>query len=42
MVRNRFDQQLENLNNELVTMGALCEDAITSAIRAQEKSVRLT
>ncbi|MBQ3615499.1 MAG: phosphate signaling complex protein PhoU [Anaerotignum sp.] len=34
MVRNRFDQQLENLNNELVTMGALCEDAITSAIRA--------
>ena len=34
MVRNRFDQQLDNLNNELVTMGALCEDAITSAIRA--------
>ncbi|MBR5230216.1 MAG: phosphate signaling complex protein PhoU [Firmicutes bacterium] len=34
MVRNRFDQQLENLNNELVTMGALCEDAITFATRA--------
>ena len=34
MVRNRFDQQLENLNNELVTMGALCEDAVNFAIKA--------
>ena len=34
MVRNRFDQQLETLNTELVTMGALCEDAITYASEA--------
>lgn len=34
MVRNRFDQQLEKLNDELVTMGAMCEEGITSAIRA--------
>ena len=34
MVRNRFDQQLENLNTELVTMGAICEDAITFATKA--------
>lgn len=33
-MRNRFDQQLEKLNVELVTMGALCEDAVTYAIRA--------
>lgn len=33
-MRNRFDQQLEKLNVELVTMGALCEDALTYAIRA--------
>ncbi len=34
MVRNRFDQQLENLNTALVTMGALCEDAVTFAGKA--------
>ena len=33
-MRNRFDQQLEKLNVELVTMGALCEDALSYAIRA--------
>ena len=33
-MRNRFDQQLEKLNMELVTMGALCEDALTYAIKA--------
>lgn len=33
-MRNRFDQQLEKLNVELVTMGALCEDALTYAIKA--------
>ena len=26
-MRNRFDQQLEMLNSELITMGALCEEA---------------
>ena len=33
-MRNRFDSQLENLNAELITMGALCEQAITIAINA--------
>lgn len=33
-MRNKFDQQLEKLNVELVTMGALCEDALTYAIKA--------
>lgn len=33
-MRNRFDQKLEKLNVELVTMGALCEDALTYAIKA--------
>ena len=33
-MRNRFDQQLMQLNVELVTMGALCEEALTYAIRA--------
>ena len=29
-MRNRFDSQLEELNLELITMGALCEDAISA------------
>ena len=33
-MRNRFDEQLEKLNAELITMGALCEQAITIAINA--------
>lgn len=33
-MRNRFDEQLEKLNAELITMGALCEQAITIAIGA--------
>lgn len=33
IMRNRFDIQLENLNNELITMGALCEEAVTSAVK---------
>ena len=32
-MRNRFDEQLNTLNNELITMGALCEDAISSAVK---------
>ena len=32
-MRNRFDEQLNILNNELITMGALCEDAISSAVK---------
>ena len=33
-MRNRFDQQLEKLNVELVTMGALCEEAIALAAKS--------
>ena len=32
-MRNRFDEQLNNLNNELIIMGALCEEAISSAVK---------
>ena len=32
-MRNRFDRQLSQLNTELVKMGALCEEAITYAVR---------
>lgn len=34
MMRNRFDTQLDQLNNELIHMGALVEDAINSAVCA--------
>lgn len=38
-MRNRFDAQLLKLNDMLIDMGALCEEAITYAIRAlNEKS----
>ena len=33
-MRNRFDAQLELLNQELVTMGSLIENAIESAVKA--------
>ena len=33
-MRNRFDDMLENLNIELIRMGALCEDAISTATNA--------
>ena len=32
-MRNRFNKQLHALNNELITMGALCEEAISSAAK---------
>ena len=32
-MRNRFDEQLNTLNNELITMGALCEEAISSTVK---------
>ena len=32
-MRNRFDEQLNTLNNELITMGALCEEAISCAVK---------
>ena len=31
-MRTRFDEQLEQLHVELITMGALCEEAITLAL----------
>ena len=33
-MRNRFDTQLELLNNQLIEMGALCESAIAYAAKA--------
>lgn len=33
-MRTNFDEQLETLNIELITMGALCEDAISAAVKA--------
>ena len=41
-MRNRFDQELEQLNNELIEMGALIERAIGDASRALlEKDLEL-
>lgn len=33
-MRNKFDIQLEELNNDLISMGALCENAIACAVKA--------
>ena len=33
-MRNRFDQQLFELNRELIEMGSMCEEAIASAAKA--------
>ena len=33
MVTHKFDEQLDNLNNELIKMGKLCEQAISGAIK---------
>ena len=33
-MRSRFDEQLEQLNRELISMGALCEEAIGRSVRA--------
>jgi len=32
-MRNKFDSQLERLNLELITMGSLCEDAISASVK---------
>lgn len=32
-MRNRFDRQLLKLNEQLITMGALCEDVIAGAVK---------
>jgi phosphate transport system protein len=33
-MRSRFDEQLSLLNKELITMGALCEEAISLDLKA--------
>ncbi len=42
-MRNRFDEQLERLNVELIKMGALCEESISCAVKAlfDEKSAAM-
>ena len=32
-MRNKFDEQLHNLNDEMIKMGKLCEQAIAAAIK---------
>ena len=32
-MRNKFEEQLMHLNNELITMGALCEEAISGCVK---------
>ncbi len=39
-MRNKFDEQLEQLHGELIQMGALCEDAIAAAAEALLKGDR--
>ena len=39
-MRNRFDEQLTQLNRELIEMGALCEDAISLASESLLKNDR--
>ena len=33
-MRNRFDEQLFELNREIIEMGSMCEEAIASASKA--------
>lgn len=37
-MRNNFDRQLENLNIELIKMGALCEEAISLVAKVMENA----
>ena len=37
-MRNRFNEQLDSLHRELISMGALCEEAISLAIRGLLKN----
>ena len=32
-MRNKFEEQLMHLNNELITMGSLCEEAISGCVK---------
>lgn len=40
IMRNRFDQQLEQLNEDLIELGALCKEAVADAMTALLKSDR--
>lgn len=37
-MRNRFNEQLDQLHDELIRMGALCEDAITAAAESLQRT----
>ncbi|MGN0843945.1 MAG: phosphate signaling complex protein PhoU [Kiritimatiellia bacterium] len=39
-MRSKFDEQLTRLNTELIQMGALCEEAISRAVKALENGDR--
>ena len=39
-MRSRFDQQLALLNQEMIEMGALCEEAIATAAKALTEGSR--
>ena len=40
MMRNRFDEQLNELNSEMIRMGALCEEVIALAAKALDDGDR--
>ena len=37
-MRNKFDEQLETLHVEMIKMGSLCEEAITTAVSSLNDS----
>lgn len=39
-MRSKFDRQLALMKNELIQMGALCEEAISKAAKALEEGDR--
>ena len=39
MMRNRFDEQLNELNSEMIHMGALCEEVIALAVAGLKRVV---
>ena len=42
-MRNHFDEQLEKMHVELITMGALCEEAISVSVKSLlEEDIALT
>ena len=39
-MRNRFDEQLNELNSEMIRMGSLCEEVIALAAKALDEGDR--